>query len=159
MKFRYFSHLMKLITLLWNFSQKSLNGLYSLWRDGLFSTTNYKNSGLLSGIIRQLRIISRKSSSQISEDLISLTGLTADFIGAINSLPHKFLWAGKLSPRQSAFSFLVASVIGFYKCMWNANIVGFFVLSIFFKVLSWILHFSIFVLTFTLLPEIERRFQ
>ncbi|CAB3407644.1 unnamed protein product [Caenorhabditis bovis] len=70
---------------------------------------------LVSGIIRQLRIISRKSIDKAKDDIITLIGLSADFISGVNSLPHKVLWAGKLSLKQSASFSLLASIIGFYK--------------------------------------------
>ncbi|CAI5438176.1 unnamed protein product [Caenorhabditis angaria] len=70
---------------------------------------------LINGIIRQIRIISNKGIEKSKEDLLTLVGLSSDFISGFNSLPFKILWAGKLSLRQSATFSLIASIIGFYK--------------------------------------------
>lgn len=48
-------------------------------------------------------------------DRISLIGLGSDFIAGVSTLPHKFLWAGRLSKRTSAILSLVASGVGLYK--------------------------------------------
>ncbi|EGT31261.1 CBN-PRX-11 protein [Caenorhabditis brenneri] len=72
-------------------------------------------SALINGILRQIRIIYRKGIEKSSEDILQLVALSSDFISGVNSLPHKFLWAGKLSMRQSATFSLLASIIGFYK--------------------------------------------
>ncbi|KAJ1358668.1 hypothetical protein KIN20_017152 [Parelaphostrongylus tenuis] len=73
-------------------------------------------TALVSGIIRLLRVISRKGLEKAHEDLLTLIGLVSDFIVAIHSLPYKsFLWSGKLSPRQQATFSLIASLIAFYK--------------------------------------------
>ncbi|VDM63775.1 unnamed protein product [Angiostrongylus costaricensis] len=71
-------------------------------------------TALLSGIIRQMRLISKKGL-EIDKELLTLIGLVSDFIVAVHSLPHKVLWSGKLSPRHSATFSLVASLIGLYK--------------------------------------------
>lgn len=49
-------------------------------------------------------------------DRVSLLGVFADFIGAINLLPHRVLWANRLGPRTSSTAFLIASLVGVYKC-------------------------------------------
>jgi hypothetical protein len=49
-------------------------------------------------------------------DRITLVGLGADFIAGVSTLPHQFLWAGRLSKRTSATLSLIASVVGLYKC-------------------------------------------
>lgn len=87
-----------------------------LWRWSLYLWI----AALTCGIIRQLRVIQRRSTKGFEmeksrEDVITTVGLSCDLISAINSLPHKFLWAGKLSIRQSATFSLIASLIGFYK--------------------------------------------
>ncbi|CAI2294212.1 unnamed protein product [Caenorhabditis sp. 36 PRJEB53466] len=70
---------------------------------------------LINGIVRQLRVIYRKGIEKSKEDVLTLVGLSSDFISGFNSLPYKVLWAGKLSLRQSASFSLLASIIGFYK--------------------------------------------
>lgn len=72
-------------------------------------------SELINGIVRQMRVIYRKGIEKSQEDILTLVGLSSDFISGVNSLPHKILWAGKLSMRQSASFSLLASIIGFYK--------------------------------------------
>lgn len=72
-------------------------------------------AALINGIVRQLRIIYRKGIDKAQEDILTLVGLSSDFISGVNGLPHKILWAGKLSTRQSASFSLLASIIGFYK--------------------------------------------
>ena len=49
-------------------------------------------------------------------DRITLVGQCADFIGAINLLPHRILWANRLGPRANSTAFLIASLVGLYKC-------------------------------------------
>ncbi|KAI6230746.1 hypothetical protein M3Y99_01018600 [Aphelenchoides fujianensis] len=48
-------------------------------------------------------------------DRITLVGLLADFVGGVNLLPHRVLWAGRLNQRTSSTFFLIASLIGLYK--------------------------------------------
>uniref|UniRef100_A0A1I7XNQ3 Peroxisomal membrane protein 11C n=1 Tax=Heterorhabditis bacteriophora TaxID=37862 RepID=A0A1I7XNQ3_HETBA len=72
-------------------------------------------TALVAGIIRQIRLISKKNLRKAQEEIITLVGLISDFVGAVHSLPHRILWAGKLSPSQSSLFFLIASLIGFYK--------------------------------------------
>ncbi|CAI4230164.1 unnamed protein product [Auanema sp. JU1783] len=86
-----------------------------LWRWCLYLWT----AALITGIFRCIRSIYKKSQEMkahmAKEDIVTLVGLTSDFASAINSLPFKFLWAGKLTPRQSATFSLIASFIGLYK--------------------------------------------
>ncbi|KAL6730300.1 hypothetical protein Aduo_001282 [Ancylostoma duodenale] len=70
---------------------------------------------LIAGIIRQIRIISNKGWEKANDDILTLVGLASDFVAGVNSLPHKILWAGKLSSSQSATFSLMASIIGLYK--------------------------------------------
>uniref|UniRef100_A0A183GJM5 Peroxisomal biogenesis factor 11 n=1 Tax=Heligmosomoides polygyrus TaxID=6339 RepID=A0A183GJM5_HELPZ len=73
-------------------------------------------TALIAGITRQIRLIFRSGIEKASnDDVLSLVGLSSDFVAAINSLPHKVLWSGKLSPSQSATFSLIASLIGLYK--------------------------------------------
>uniref|UniRef100_A0A0K0DBB6 Putative PeRoXisome assembly factor n=1 Tax=Angiostrongylus cantonensis TaxID=6313 RepID=A0A0K0DBB6_ANGCA len=73
-------------------------------------------AALTSGIIRQMRLISKKGL-KVDKDLLTLIGLVSDFIVAIHSLPCRVLWSCKLSARHSAAFSLVASLIGFYKAL------------------------------------------
>lgn len=58
----------------------------------------------------------RKKLETRQADRITLVGLGADFIAGVSTLPHKFLWAGRLSKKTSAVLSLVASIVGLYKC-------------------------------------------
>jgi hypothetical protein len=53
----------------------------------------------------------------LHNQLISLAGISADLVGAVNSLPAGTLWGGRLSGTQSAGLFLVASLVGVYKLL------------------------------------------
>lgn len=73
------------------------------------------------GVIRLIRRIMYiepldVSPKQKQDDRISLIGLGADFIAGVSTLPHEFLWAGRLSKRTTATLSLIASVVGLYKC-------------------------------------------
>ncbi|WKX91356.1 hypothetical protein Q1695_009865 [Nippostrongylus brasiliensis] len=72
-------------------------------------------TALVAGIIRQIRLIAKKGLEKASDEVLTLTALASDFMAGVNSLPQKFLWAGKLSPSQSATLSLIASLIGLYR--------------------------------------------
>uniref|UniRef100_A0AC35UAB6 Peroxisomal biogenesis factor 11 n=1 Tax=Rhabditophanes sp. KR3021 TaxID=114890 RepID=A0AC35UAB6_9BILA len=72
--------------------------------------------GILKNVrLMYLKLVEGNPLNNLKEDAITTTGLAADFISAINSLPFKFLWSQKLGSNTSAKFSLVASLIGFYK--------------------------------------------
>ncbi|TKR95391.1 hypothetical protein L596_009566 [Steinernema carpocapsae] len=72
-------------------------------------------AALVCGIVKSARLIYKKGLEKSKADQLTLAALGSDFVSAINSLPFKFLWSGKLTTRQSASFSLIASVIGLYK--------------------------------------------
>ncbi|KAI6207592.1 hypothetical protein M3Y96_00025200 [Aphelenchoides besseyi] len=50
-------------------------------------------------------------------DRISLMGLGCDLIAGVSSLPHRFLWAGRLSKQTHGTLSLIASAVGLYKLL------------------------------------------
>ncbi|KAI6241451.1 hypothetical protein M3Y99_00373500 [Aphelenchoides fujianensis] len=48
-------------------------------------------------------------------DRLSLLGLGCDLVAGISTLPHDFLWAGRMSKRTTASLSLVASAVSLYK--------------------------------------------
>ncbi|CAJ0944395.1 unnamed protein product, partial [Mesorhabditis belari] len=67
---------------------------------------------IVAGFLKQIREVYRKRHTKGWDDLVTLLGLTCEGISAINMLPHKLLWAGKLQPKHSATLSLIASAIG-----------------------------------------------
>ncbi|CAD5207792.1 unnamed protein product [Bursaphelenchus xylophilus] len=66
---------------------------------------------------RENNELSEKAYQEVTKsDRIALLGLGSDFIAGVASLPHRFLWAGRLSKAQHAAFSLVASFVGLYKC-------------------------------------------
>lgn len=58
----------------------------------------------------------KKKLESRRNDRITLVGLGSDFIAGVSTLPHNFLWAGRLSKSTSAKLSLIASIVGLYKC-------------------------------------------